>query len=71
MRKFAVELIIEANKDGARIHKACEALEISVSTFERWRKGKYIDNRKGADKVVSRKLTEEERQQIIDISCSQ
>ena len=71
MRKIAVELIIEANKDGARIWKACEALEISVSTFERWRKGKYTDNRKGADKIVSRKLTKEEKQKIIDISCSE
>lgn len=71
MRKIAVELIKEANKDGARIFKACEALEISVSTFERWRKGKYSDNRKGADKVVARRLTEEEKQKIIDVSCSQ
>ena len=70
MRKHAVVLIKEANRDGARIWKACETLEISVSTFERWRKGKYIDNRKGADKVVSRKLTEEEKQKIIDVSCS-
>jgi len=71
MRKIAVVLIKEANKDGARIFKACEALEISVSTFERWRKGKYTDNRKGADKVVTRRLTEKEKQKIIDVSCSQ
>ena len=71
MRKIAVELIIEANKNGARTWKACEALEISVSTFERWRNGKYTDSRKGASKVVARKLTEEERQKVIDVSCSQ
>ncbi len=70
MRKIAVDLIIEANKFGARIRKACEALEISVSTFERWRKGDYTDSRKGAKKVVARKLTGKEKQQIIDISCS-
>lgn len=70
MRKTAVKLIKEANKNGARIWKACEALEISVSTFERWRKGKYSDRRKGAEKVVARRLTEEEKQKIIDISCS-
>ena len=70
MRKLAVELIIEANNNGARIWKACDALEISVSTFERWRKGKYTDNRKGAYKAVARKLTEEEKQKIIDVSCS-
>ena len=71
MRKIAVDLIKEANKDGARIWKACDTLEISVSTFERWRKGKYTDNRKGADKVVSRKLSKKEKQKILDISCSE
>ncbi len=70
MRILAVDLIKEAVKDGARIWKACEALEVSVSTFERWRKGKYTDNRKGAEKIVARKLSKEEKQQIIDISCS-
>ncbi|MBF9019051.1 IS3 family transposase, partial [Oceanispirochaeta sp. M2] len=70
MRKVAVVLILEANKDGARIWKACEALEISVSTFERWRNGYYSDNRKGANKTVARKLTKEEKLKIIDISCS-
>lgn len=71
MRKLAVDLIKEANENGARIWKACEALEISVSTFERWRKGKYYDKRKGAPKLVPRKLTEEERAQIINISCNE
>lgn len=66
----AVKLIKEANQDGARLVKACEALEISISTFERWRKGKTRDSRKGALKVVSRKLSPEERQSVIDISCS-
>ena len=70
MRKIAVELILEANKDGARIWKACEALDISVSTFERWRRGNYSDNRKGAVKVIARKLREDEEQKILDISCS-
>jgi putative transposase len=63
-------LIIEANENGARLIKACEALEISMSTFERWRKGNYRDNRKGAVKVVARKLSPEERQQILDLCCS-
>ena len=69
-RILAVILILEANKAGARLQKACEAMEISVSTFERWRKGKTRDRRKGAKKVVARKLTAEERQSIIDTSCS-
>jgi len=71
MRKLAVELIQEANTNGARIWKACEALEISVSTFERWRSGKYSDQRKGATKLVPRKLTKEEKEKIINISCNE
>lgn len=70
MRKKAVELIKEANTSGARLVKACEALEISISTFERWRGGKISDRRKGAPKVVARKLSSEERHSIIDMSCS-
>lgn len=70
MRVEAVKLIKEANHNGARLVKACEALEISVSTFERWRNGKTKDTRKGAVKVVTRKLSPEERQRIIAISCS-
>lgn len=70
MRIQAVELIQEAQKNGARLLKACEALEISVSTFERWRSGKTSDSRKGASKVVARKLSDEERQEIIAVSCS-
>ena len=71
MRKMAVTLIQEANASGARIWKACETLEISVSTFERWRKGKYSDQRKGAPKQVPRKLTKEEKEKLIDLSCNE
>ena len=63
-------MVKEANTSGARLVKACDALEISISTFERWRKGKTRDIRKGAPKTVSRKLLPEERQSIIAISCS-
>ena len=67
---MAVELIDEANKAGARLRKACDTLEISVSTYRRWRSGNYLDNRKGAIKHVSRKLSVEEEQAIVDICCS-
>jgi len=70
MRKLAVELIQEAYHSGARIWKACEALEISVSTFERWRSGNYIDKRKGSIKNIPGKLTENEEQQIITFCCN-
>jgi hypothetical protein len=34
---LAVELIKEAVKDGARLFKACEVLDISVRTYYRWK----------------------------------
>lgn len=35
-RKQAVELIQEANRNGARLTYACNELNISVRTYERW-----------------------------------
>ena len=35
-RCYAVELIDEAVTAGARQRKACEILEISVRTYQRW-----------------------------------
>ena len=70
-RQKAVELIIEANQNGARFVKACEILGISTSTFRRWRAGNVEDKRKGAQKHIPRRLTESEEQEIIAICCSE
>ncbi|QQX23675.1 helix-turn-helix domain-containing protein [Heyndrickxia sporothermodurans] len=35
-RALVVELIQDANQNGARLAKACEELHISVRTYERW-----------------------------------
>jgi len=67
---MAVMLIVEAKNNGARLFKACEVLEISVSTFRRWSAGNLSDCRKGAPKQVSRKLSFEEEQSIVGICCS-
>ena len=63
-------LIQDAILEGARLIKCCEVLEISLRTYQRWKSGKFEDKRKGADKVIPRKLTEDEKQEIIDICCS-
>ena len=68
---MAVELIEEAVTNGARLFKACEVLEISTPTFYRWKNGGRMDKRKGARKRVARKLSEEERQKIIDVACEE
>ena len=45
-------------------------MEISIRTFQRWKAGNTIDQRKGSAKNIPKKLTEKERQQIIDVACS-
>jgi putative transposase len=68
-RYVAVELVKEAVENRARLFKACEVLKISTATFYRWKNGRSADNRKGAAKRVVRKLTEAERQNIIEVAC--
>jgi putative transposase len=69
-RRAAVVLIEEACVSGARLWKACEALEVSLSTFRRWQSGQLSDMRKGAAKTVTRKLSAAEIQEIIAVCCS-
>jgi transposase InsO family protein len=67
-RKKAVELVQEAYANGARKRKACELLEVSVRTLERWEsEGEgTVDQRKGADRKVGNKLSKEERSLILN-----
>lgn len=66
LRNLAIELIDEAVEAEARLQKACEALEISVATYRRWKKGSLVDQRKGAEKYVARKLSTVEEQEILN-----
>ncbi len=63
-------MIKESIKKGARLVKICDVLEISVRTYQRWKSGNHKDKRKGADKHIPRKLTEEEKDEIIKVSSS-
>ena len=58
-------MVQEACANGSRRQKACELLGISLRTIERWDREGLSDQRKGAEKVVGNKLSEEERQQIL------
>jgi putative transposase len=69
-RLRAVDLIREAVSFGARKHRCCEVLEISLRTLQRWERGNIADRRKGSLKTVSRKLSEEEREQVVSTACS-
>lgn len=69
-RQEAVKHIEEANKAGCRIGSACKALGINKRTFERWRKNPEGDMRRGPVTEPANKLTEKERQEIVNIANS-
>lgn len=68
-RTQAMSLISEACVNGARKHKACELLNITVRTLERWEKpGGQQDNRSCAiRKNQANQLTKEEKDMILTI----
>ncbi len=60
-----IELLSEAVEAGARWHKACEVLELSLRTIQRWRRQPdRPDGRKAAaqKRVVANKLSDQEAQ---------
>jgi len=72
-RCYAVELINEAVVAGARQRKACEILEISIRTYQRWTQNEAVlrDGRPEAYRPVpANKLSAEEREAILAVSNS-
>ena len=52
VRKEAILLVKEAVSLGARKHKVCQLLSVSVRTIERWEKENgLIDKRKNAKRI--------------------
>lgn len=69
-RALAVELIQEANRNGARLSKACEVLHISVRTYERWVQdgGVKVDQRPLVERPTPKnKLSQEEKEEILTV----
>jgi len=69
----AVALLDEAVAAGARCHKACPVLGISVRTYQRWTRGETVsaDGRPEADRPApANKLTEAEREEILAVANS-
>jgi putative transposase len=69
-RVLAVELIQEANRNGARLTLACKELNISVRTYERWvsEGGIKEDQRPIASRPEPKnKLTKEEKEKILEV----
>jgi len=72
-RRHAIELIEQAVATGARQHKACEILEISSRTYQRWTQDKAVlsDGRPSAQRPVpANKLSPEEREALLTVSNS-
>jgi putative transposase len=69
-RALAVELIQEANQNGARLALSCRELNISVRTYERWvsEGGIKEDQRPLAIRPQPKnKLTKEEKEEILEV----
>jgi putative transposase len=69
-RALAVELLQEANQNGARLVPACKELNISVRTYERWvtEGGIKEDQRPHAIRPEPKnKLTLDEKNEILEI----
>ncbi len=67
-----MKFINEATDDGARKKIACHEVGISIRTFQRWSSGNEVqcDRRPTASHAVPlNKLSDDERQQILDICC--
>jgi putative transposase len=71
MKSRAIAGIEEAVASGARLNEACRSLEISTRTFERWKGRRGPDRRKGAKKAVPKKMTDEERNKIIETASTE
>lgn len=69
-RQNAVALIDEAHTAGARKWRACEELEISVRTYQRWERDGYDDKRQTRVQTPANKLSAAERQAVLDC-CNQ
>lgn len=67
---MAIELIDEARASGARQSKACNEVGISARTYQRWQANGLEDQRSRVTKQPGNKLSEHERQAIID-TCNQ
>jgi len=71
IKKQVVSNIQVALNAGCTIKECCNILEISTRTYIRWRNGLIADRRKNAEKTVVRKLTYDEQQRIINVSCEE
>ena len=69
-KEEALALIQEACKAGARKHLAAKLLGLPLRTVQRWETHGINDHRKGSRAVPGNKISEKEREQIMDVLTS-
>jgi len=74
-RRKALEILDAAMAAGARAQEVAALLGVGLTTLQRWRRqfagdGDGLDGRKGSHRLVSHRLTEEERQRIL-LTCNE
>ena len=66
-RRQVLELIGEAMAQGCRKEKACDALELSVRTVQRWAREGSVDRRKGSRAAPGNRLSDVERERVVAV----
>jgi transposase InsO family protein len=74
-RRKALEVLDAAMAAGARAREVAALLGVGLTTLQRWRRqfagdGDGLDGRKGSPRLVSHRLTDEERQRIL-LTCNE
>ncbi|HYP04048.1 MAG TPA: IS3 family transposase [Cyanobium sp.] len=74
-RRRALEILDAGLAAGARARELATLLGVGLSTLQRWRRqfagdGDGLDRRKGSHRLVSHRLSDEERQRIL-LTCNQ
>lgn len=70
-REETMNHINDAMVNGARKRKACEIAGIPIRTLERWENDNAGDKRSFVKNIPSNKLHQNEREEIINICCSE
>jgi putative transposase len=70
-REQVLTLISEARAAGARLVSACEVLQLSLRTVQRWlRSPEAVDSRKGPNSAPTNKLSREEQAKVLEVATS-
>ncbi len=70
-RRSCMEMVQQAKASGAGRRAACEVLEVSLRTLERWEKEPdQADQRRGPTTACTHGLSVQEKQAIVEVSSS-